>query len=162
MSVLDEYHQALGALIHQFEATVGFFAGDGLMVFFNDPLPCPDPAERAVRLGVAMTARIGELMPKWRARGYQLGFAVGIGYGYATLGQMGFEGRFDYGVIGSVVNLAARLCDKATSGQILISGRARLAVEQTWEVDDVGELDLKGFHSSVPTYKVVGPKAPAS
>ena len=162
MSVLEEYHQTLGAFIHQFEATVGFFAGDGLMVFFNDPLPCPDPAERAVRLGVAMTEHIGKLTPKWRARGYQLGFGVGIAYGYATLGQMGFEGRFDYGVIGSVVNLAARLCDQATTGQILISGRARLAVDQTWEVEDVGELNLKGFHSGVPTYRVVGPKLPAS
>ena len=161
MAVLDEFHQTVGALIHEFEATVGFFAGDGLMVFFNDPLPCPDPAERAVRLGVAMKGRIAELMPKWRGRGYRLGFAVGIAYGYATLGQMGFEGRFDYGVIGSVVNLAARLCDQATADQILISGRARLAVEQTWEVEDVGELTLKGFHSRVPAYQVVAAKTPA-
>ncbi|MGI8810063.1 MAG: adenylate/guanylate cyclase domain-containing protein [Acidimicrobiales bacterium] len=161
MSVLEEFHHTVGDLIHEFEATVGFFAGDGLMVFFNDPLPCPDPAERAVRLGVAMCERIGELLPTWRARGYQLGFAVGIAYGYATLGQMGFEGRFDYGVIGSVVNLAARLCDQATSSQILISGRARLAVEERWEVADVGVLSLKGFHSPVPAFQVVGPRRPA-
>ncbi len=156
MSVLAEFYQAVGALIHEFEATVGFFAGDGLMVFFNDPLPCPDPAERAVSLGVAMGEHIGELTPKWKARGYDLGFAVGIAFGYATLGQVGFEGRFDYGVIGSVVNLAARLCDQAKSGQILISGRARLAVDDTWEAQDVGELTLKGFHNPVPAYHVVG------
>ena len=160
MSVLGEFHQAVGALIHRFEATVGFFAGDGLMVFFNDPLPCPDPADRAVSLGVAMRERIGELTPKWRGRGHDLGFAVGIAFGYATLGQIGFEGRFDYGVIGSVVNLAARLCDHAESDQILISGRAQMAVHDTWEVEDVGDLTLKGFHSRVPAYRVLGPKRP--
>jgi len=160
MSVLGEFHQTVGALIHEFDATVGFFAGDGLMVFFNDPLPCPDPAERAVCLGVAMRERISDLTPKWRARGHDLGFAVGIAFGYATLGQIGFEGRFDYGVIGSVVNLAARLCDHAVSDQILISGRARMAVDETWEAEDVGDLTLKGFHSRVPAYRVLGPRRP--
>jgi len=158
MAVLGEFHQTVGALIHEFEATVGFFAGDGLMVFLNDPLPCPDPAERAVRLGVTMGERISELTPRWRARGHNLGFAVGIAFGYATLGQMGFEGRFDYGVIGTVVNLAARLCDQAQPGQTLISGRARLAVDETWEVEGVGDLTLKGFHSPVTAYNVVRPK----
>jgi adenylate cyclase len=158
MLVLGEFHRSVGALIHEFEATVGFFAGDGLMVFFNDPVPCPDPAEKAVRLAVAMRDRIAELMPNWRARGYNLGFGVGVSFGYATLGQMGFEGRLDYGVIGSVVNLAARLCDHAQSGQILISGRTALAVDNVWELEDVGDLTLKGFHSNVRAFRVVSRK----
>ena len=158
MSVLGEYHDTVGALIHEYQATVGFFAGDGLMVFFNDPVPCADPADKAVQLGVAMVERVGRLTTAWRTRGYGLGFAVGVAFGYATLGQMGFEGRLDYGVIGTVVNLAARLCDQAKPGQILVSGRTRLAVEDRWELEDVGELALKGFHSKVPAFHVVAPK----
>ena len=155
MAVLGEFHQAVGALIHRFQATVGFFAGDGLMVCFNDPLPCPDPAERAVRLAVAMRDTMAGLSGDWGRRGHDIGFGVGVTYGYATLGQIGFEGRYDYGVIGSVVNLAARLCDQARSGQILISRRAHVAVEGLVEVEDLGGLTLKGFHAPVPAYNVV-------
>jgi class 3 adenylate cyclase len=155
MAVLREFHQTVGNLVSEFEATVGFFAGDGLMVFFNDPLPCPDPAERAVRMAVAMRDRVTELARGWRRRGYDLGFSIGVALGYATLGEIGFEGRFDYGVIGSVVNLASRLCDQAERDQILISGRAALAAEELVELEELGPVTLKGFHAPVPAFNVV-------
>jgi adenylate cyclase len=154
MALLGGFHEAVGALIHRFEATVGFFAGDGLMVFFNDPIPCPNPAEEAVRLAVAMRDAMTELTSDWVRRGYDVGFGIGVTLGYATLGQIGFEGRYDYGVIGSVVNLAARLCDQAGSGQILISRRAYTAVEEIVEAEDLGDLTLKGFHAPVPAFNV--------
>lgn len=160
MGVLREFHEELGRLVDEFEATVGFFAGDGLMVFFNDPLPCPDPAERAVRLAVAMRERVDERARGWRKRGHDLGFAIGVALGYATLGEIGFEGRFDYGVIGSAVNLAARLCDHAERGQILISQRARLAVDEIAELEELGAVALKGFHAPVPAFNVVGLREP--
>jgi adenylate cyclase len=158
MAVLREFHEELGRLVAEFGATVGFFAGDGMMVFFNDPLPCDEPADRAVRMAVAMRARLGGLAAQWRKRGYDLGFAIGVAYGYATLGEIGFEGRYDYGVIGSVVNLAARLCDRAEPGQILISARAKAAVEDTAELEEVGQVVLKGFHAPVRAFNVVGPR----
>ena len=120
MGVLGDYHRAMGSLIFQFEGTLERFAGDGMMVFFNDPLPCPDPAARAVRMAVAGRERVRELTEAWRKRGHQLDLGVGIAMGYATLGKIGFEGRFDYGAIGTVTNLASRLCDEASAGQILI------------------------------------------
>lgn len=156
MAVLREFHEELGRLVGEFEATVGFFAGDGLMVFFNDPLPCADPAERAVRMAVAMRERLGALARSWRKRGHDLGFAIGVSFGYATLGEIGFEGRFDYGVIGSVVNLAARLCDRAERDQILISARAKMAVEDMADLEEVGTVTLKGFHAPVPAFNVIG------
>jgi len=156
MAVLREFHAELGLLVREFEATVGFFAGDGLMVFWNDPLPCADPADRAVRMAVAMRERFVPLTAGWRKRGYDLGFAVGVASGYATLGEIGFEGRYDYGVIGSVVNLASRLCDHAERDQILVSARAKLAVEDIADVEEVGAVQLKGFHASVPVFNVVG------
>jgi class 3 adenylate cyclase/CheY-like chemotaxis protein len=156
MAVLKEFHDEVGRLVAEFQATVGFFAGDGLMVFFNDPLPCPDPAERAVRMAVATRERVGILAQGWRKRGYDLGLAMGVSSGYATMGQIGFEGRYDYGVIGSVVNLAARLCDRATRNQIFISARAKLAVEDLAELEEVGEVALKGFHHEIAAYNVVG------
>src|SRR5262249_18964117 len=119
MSVLKEYHATLGGLIHKYEGTVERFAGDGIMIFFNDPLPCPDPSLRAVQMALEMREQVGELLVKWRKQGYELGFGVGIAHGYATLGRIGFEGRFDYSAIGTVVNLAARLCSDAKDGQIL-------------------------------------------
>lgn len=154
MEVLREYHTALGELIFRFEGTLERFAGDGLMVFFNDPVPCPDPAARAVRMAVAMRQRVGELTGTWRKRGHQLDFGVGIAQGYATLGKIGFEGRFDYAAIGRVTNLAARLCGEAAGGQILISQRVYAAVEALAVADQVGELSLKGFVKPVPAYNV--------
>jgi adenylate cyclase len=154
MEVLREYHTALGELIFRFEGTLERFAGDGLMVFFNDPVPCPDPAARAVRMAVAMRQRVGELTGTWRKRGHQLDFGVGIAQGYATLGKIGFEGRFDYAAIGPVTNLAARLCGEAAGGQILISQRVYAAVEALAVADQVGELLLKGFVKPVPAYNV--------
>jgi class 3 adenylate cyclase/CheY-like chemotaxis protein len=155
MAVLREYHEAMGSLIFEHEGTVGHFAGDGLMVFFNDPLPCPDPAPRAVRMAVAMRERMAELAQAWRKRGHELGFGVGVALGYATLGQIGFEGRFDYGAIGSVVNLASRLCDEAEPGQILISQRVQAEVEELAETEPIGEFSLKGFTRPVSAYTVV-------
>ncbi|HWT78179.1 MAG TPA: response regulator [Candidatus Methylomirabilis sp.] len=152
MGVLREYHAAMGALIFQYEGTLERFAGDGLMVFFNDPLPCPDPAERAVRMAVAMRERVGELAVTWRNRGYPLGFGMGIALGYATLGRIGFEGRFDYGAIGTVTNLASRLCDEAKDGQILISQRVHAAIEGLVIAEPVGQVTLKGFHRPMAAY----------
>jgi len=158
MGVLRDYHEAMGRLIFQHEGTLERFAGDGLMVFFNDPVPCPDPAERAVRMAVAMRGRVGELAAGWRKRGYRLDFGVGIALGYATLGKIGFEGRFDYGAIGPVTNLASRLCDEAAAAQILISQRVYAAVEDLVEAEPVGEFTLKGFQRPVTTYNVLGLK----
>ena len=155
MGMLREYHAALGELIFCYEGTLERFAGDGLMVWFNDPLPCEDPAGRAVRMALAMRGRVDHLAAGWRKRGHELGFGVGIAQGYATLGRIGFEGRFDYAAIGTVTNLAARLCGEAGSGQILVSRRVHAAVEGQVEAEPVGELSLKGFVRPVPTYNVV-------
>jgi adenylate cyclase len=159
MGVLREYHAAMGTLIFRFEGTLERFAGDGLMVFFNDPVPCPDPAARAVRMVVAMRERVGELAAMWRRRGHQLDFGVGIAQGYATLGKIGFEGRFDYGAIGTVTNLASRLCDGAKGGQILLSQRVYAAVEELVEAEPVGEVALKGFHRPEAVFNVLRLKA---
>jgi len=156
MGVLREYHTALGALIFRFEGTLERFAGDGLMVFFNDPIPCADPAAQAVTMAMAMRQRMSGLTEGWRKRGHQLGFGIGIAQGYATLGMIGFEGRVDYGAIGPVTNLASRLCDQAQGGQILISQRVYTAVEKLVEGEPAGELSLKGFHRPVPTFNVIG------
>ena len=162
MRVLREYHEAIGPLIFRFEATLEHFAGDGVMAFFNDPVPCPDPAARAVRMAVAMRQEMDELLEVWRKRGYDLGLGIGIAMGYATLGQIGFEGLFHYGAIGSVLNLASRLCDSAESGQIFITKRIYAEVEDLVEVEVIGELDLKGFHRPVPALNLVGLKESAT
>jgi class 3 adenylate cyclase/CheY-like chemotaxis protein len=156
MIVLDEYHSALGDLIHRFEGTLERFAGDGLMIFFNDPLPCPDAPQRAVRMAVAMRNRVAQLTEGWRRRGYELDFGVGIAEGHATLGRIGFEGRSDYAAIGSVTNLAARLCGHAAPGQILISQRVQAAAEEIIVADSLGELALRGFSRPTRAYNVVG------
>jgi class 3 adenylate cyclase len=154
MGLLAEYHAALGALIHEFEGTLERFVGDGLMVLFNDPLPCPDPAARAVRMALAMRARVEELAQRWRHYGYDVGFGIGIAQGYTTLGQIGFEGRFDYAAIGSIPNLASRLCGEAKHGQILITQRVRAEVEEIAEIEVIGELTLKGIHKPVAAFNV--------
>jgi class 3 adenylate cyclase/CheY-like chemotaxis protein len=160
MAVLAEFHDTLGALVHRFEATVGFFSGDGVMVFFNDPVPCADAAERAIRLAVVMRQQMVGLTSEWARRGHDLHFGVGIATGYATLGVIGFEGRHDYGVIGSAVNLAARLCAEAQPGQILVSKRAYQAAGEAVEAEEVGKLELKGFHAPVPAYNVTAIRDP--
>jgi adenylate cyclase len=154
INVLREYHEALGKLIHKYEATLEHFAGDGVMVWFNDPLPCPNPAERAVRMAVDMRTRVVELLRQWRKHGHELGFGVGIAHGYATLGRIGFEGRFDYAAVGTVVNLAARLCSYAQDGQILIDPKVQSAVESFAATEPAGELTLKGLHRPVAAFNV--------
>jgi adenylate cyclase len=154
MSVLHEYHSTLGRMIHKYEGTVERFSGDGIMIFFNDPLPCPDPSLRAVRMALEMRHEVGELLAKWRKLGHDLGFGVGIAHGYATLGRIGFEGRFDYGAVGTVVNLAARLCSDAKDGQILIEGKVQSAIEATTSTEPTGELTLKGLHRPVRVFNV--------
>jgi class 3 adenylate cyclase len=156
MAVLREYHGSLAGLIHSFEGTLERFAGDGLMVLFNDPMPCPDPCERAVKMAVQMRDRVIDLAAKWKKLGHDLGFGVGIAHGYATLGRISSEGRFDYTAIGRVVNLAARLCGEAKSGQILIDGKVHTAVEALAETAEIGELELKGFHRPVSAFDVLG------
>jgi adenylate cyclase len=158
MEVLAEYHAAMGQLIFAFGGTLERFTGDGLMVFFNDPIPCAEPSAQAVRMAVAMMRRVEEMAGRWRKRGHQLGFGVGVAMGYATLGRIGFEGRFDYGAIGPVTNLASRLCDQAAPGQILVSQRVFAAIEPLVEVEPIGELVLHGFHRPVKTHNVVALK----
>jgi class 3 adenylate cyclase len=155
MALLRDYHGAVGELIFKYEGTLERFAGDGIMVIFNDPLPCPDHAQRAVRMAVEVRACVAELCERWRRRGNDIGFGVGIDVGYATLGQIGFDRRLEYTAIGSVVSLASRLCAAAQSGQILISQRVFAAIEPFCDVAQVGELTLKGFHKPVPAYDVV-------
>jgi adenylate cyclase len=156
MAALREYHAALGPLVGQFEGTLDHFLGDGLMVFFNDPLPCPDASARAVRMAIAMREAMGELLAGWRRRGWDLGFGVGIAQGYATIGRIGFADRMDYTAIGTVTNLAARLCGEAKDGQILVSKRVATAVEDTVALEEIGNLSLKGLSQAVAVYNVAG------
>jgi adenylate cyclase len=145
MAVLGEYHGAVGPLIRKYEGTLDRFTGDGLMVFFNDPLPCPDAPERAARLAIEMRDAVAALAPGWKRRGHVLGVGIGMAQGYATLGRIGFEDRFDYTAIGAVINLAARLCADAGDGQILTSGRLAASVGETVEVDQLGDRALRGM-----------------
>jgi adenylate cyclase len=154
--VLAEYHRMMGAAITEHAGTLEHFAGDGVMIFFNDPLPQDDHVERAVRMAIDMRDQFRELSAGWRKRGYQLGFGVGIATGYATLGRIGFEGRYDYGAIGNVVILASRLSGQAAENQILLSQRAQAMVEGLVEVESVGELNLKGFSRPIAASNVVG------
>jgi class 3 adenylate cyclase len=155
LDFLREYHGALGPLVAQFEGTLDQFSGDGIMVFFNDPVPIPDPAARAVKMAVAMREAASELIASWRrGRGRVLGFGAGIAQGYATLGQIGFAERSGYTAIGTVCNLAARLCAEAKDGQILLAQRVAVAVEATTPVEEVGELTLRGLSQPVAAYNV--------
>jgi class 3 adenylate cyclase len=154
LDFLRQYHGALGPLVSQFEGTLDQFSGDGIMVFFNDPVPCPDPAERAVKMAMAMREVAGTLIAAWRRRGRMLGFGAGVAQGYATLGQIGFADRSGYTAIGTVCNLAARLCAEAKDGQILIAQLVAVAVEETTPLEEVGELTLKGLTQPVIAYNV--------
>ena len=156
MMVLRQFHAALGDIVHRFEGTLERFTGDGMMVFFNDPVPCPDGPERAVRMAVAMRNRVGQLAEEWRRLGHDLHFGVGVAQGHATLGRVGFEGRFDYAAIGSVTNLAARLCAEAAPDQILVSQRAYTAAEDIVTAEPVGELTLRGFSRPIQAYNILG------
>ena len=156
MGVLDDYFQALGDLVTRFEGTLERFTGDGLMVFFNDPLPCEDAPLRAVRMAVAMRNRIQGLAKGWARHGYDLALGVGVAQGYATLGRIGYEGRSDYTAIGNCTNLAARLCAEARPWQILLSPRVHATVEEFVTSEPVGELTLRGFSRPVATFNVVG------
>jgi adenylate cyclase len=154
MSVVGSYHSALGELIVKYEATVGWFAGDGLMVWFNDPIPCDEPAARAVRLAVEMRDAMEALTAQWKKRGHELDFSLGVALGYATIGRIGFDGRYDYGAVGSVLNLASRLCDAAAPGQIVVSQRVLAEVEQIVEAEPLGGLELKGFGKPMEAFAV--------
>jgi class 3 adenylate cyclase/CheY-like chemotaxis protein len=154
MGALREYHAAMGRLIMAYEGTLERFAGDSIMIFFNDPLPVPDPAVKAVHMALEMQRDFAALAKAWRKRGYDLSIGVGVAQGYATLGAIGFEGRLDYGAIGAVCSLAARLCAQAKGGQTLVSQRVLSHVEELVEAESLGELALKGFHKPVPAYNV--------
>jgi class 3 adenylate cyclase len=156
MRILGEYHAGLGALINKYEGTLERFVGDGLMMLFNDPLPCPDPSLRAVRMAIEMRDCVAALATRWRQRGHALGFGIGIAHGETTLGRIGFEGRFDYSAIGTVPNLAARLCAEARNGQILIDSTVEGAVPGLIECEGLGELVLKGIRLPVRAVNVLG------
>jgi adenylate cyclase len=160
--VLGEFHGVIGALVKRFDATVGFIQGDGVQLFFNDPIEVPDAALRAVRLGCALREEMAELTSRWRKRGYELGFGVGIALGYATCGEVGFEGRSDYAAVGAVTNLASRLADEATAGQILIAQRLYAEVEDDVEAEPVGAFMLKGFERPVPAFNILAVRGPAT
>jgi adenylate cyclase len=154
MAVLGEYHAALGELIFRYQGTLERFTGDGLMVFFNDPIPLDRPAQHAVEMALAMRDRVRTLVDGWSRLGHDLGFGVGIAQGFATLGRIGYEGRFDYAAIGSVTNLAARLCGEAGAGQVLVSQRVFSAVDDVAVGESVGALELRGFSRSVRAFGV--------
>jgi class 3 adenylate cyclase len=156
INVLGEYHQALGDLIFRFEGTLERFAGDGLMVFFNDPVRCEDGPLRAIRMALAMRTRIRGLAEVWSRQGHDLAMGIGIAQGYATLGKIGFEGRFDYAAIGSVTNLASRLCDVAEPWQILVTERVFSSAGSFVVGEDAGARDLRGFSRSIRAYSVRG------
>lgn len=159
IGVIRAYHAALGPLINRYEGTLERFTGDGLLVFFNDPVPCPNPAERAVRLAVEGRAAIDELIVGWQRLGIELpGIGTGIAKGYATLGRIGFDGRYDYAAIGTVTNLGARLCSEAKPGQIIISQRVAAEVEDIAMLEPLGALTLKGFQNAIRAQNVVGLK----
>jgi adenylate cyclase len=155
IAMLGEYHAGIGALINKYEGTLIHIVGDGVMVVFNDPIPCPDPVLRATRMAVEMHACVRSMMAKWRVRGYELGFGIGITQGYATCGLIGFEERAQYTALGTVTNLASRLCGEAADGQILIDAKVRLALADAAEIADIGELTIKGFRRPIAVYNVL-------
>lgn len=154
MGVLADYHRTMGALVHAYEGTLERFTGDGMMVFFNDPVECDDPAERAVRMSVEIRDAVRELAAGWLRRGHDLGLGIGIAQGFATLGRIGFEGRFDYSAIGSVTNLAARLCAEAKAWQVLVTDQVLAATEHVSIAEMVGDVRPKGFSRSVRIHNI--------
>jgi len=160
MGVLREYHAEMGRLILEHEGTLERFTGDGMMVFFNDPVPVANAPELAIRMALAMRERAQQLDVGWRKRGHDLGMGIGIAQGYATIGAIGFEGRLDYGAIGTVTNLAARLCGEASATEILVSQRVAGAVEHLVSMETLGPLTLKGFARPVPAFRVLGWRTP--
>jgi adenylate cyclase len=158
MGVLAEYHHAIGALVHSYGGTLERFTGDGIMVFFNDPIPCDDAAERAVRTALEIRDAVTDLAARWRRKGYELPVGIGIAQGFATLGRIGFEGRFDYAAIGSVTNLAARLCSDARPWQVLVTDRVLAATEHVAVAEMVGDIQPKGFSKTVRVHNISGLK----
>jgi len=155
-SVLKSYHATMGALIAEYEGTLDRFAGDGILIFFNDPLPVPDAAKRATSMALRMQEQFRPLRARWSKLGYQLDLGIGIAQGYATLGAFGYEGRVDYTAIGGVVNLAHRLCNKASAGEVLIDRRVRAALDDNVQVDTLAPLTLKGYAQPVPAFRLAG------
>ena len=162
MEMLAQYYDAMGQAIIAHEGTLERFAGDELMIYFNDPVEVSNPEERAVRMAVGMRSDVAELRKEWTRLGWDLGLGIGITTGYATLGAIGFEGRWDYAVIGTVTNQAARLCAAAEDGQILVAHRLLAKIEEFVEAVSVGELVLKGFNRPVPAHKILGCSSPKS
>jgi len=164
IAMLGEFHAAMGGPIAEYGGTVPHFTGDGMLIFFNDPIPMPDMGERAARMALAMQDRFAPLRERWRKLGHELGLGIGIARGYATLGAMGYDGRFDYTVIGGVVNLAARLCAEARGGQILLDRRARADLDAAFAFEALEPLALKGYDKPVPAYRLLGsePEFPGS
>jgi adenylate cyclase len=162
MRVLSEYHGAMGQLIMAYGGTLERFAGDAIMTFFNDPIPVPDAAQRALRMALDMRAKFAALAVNWKKRGYDLGMGIGIGQGYATLGAIGFEGRRDYGAIGAVCCLAARLCAEAKGGEILVSQRVMGSLEDIVVAERKADFTLNGFHRPVPAYNAIALKSGAA
>jgi len=160
MALLAEYHGAIGPLIRKHEGTLDRFTGDGMLVFFNDPLPCPDAPERAAKLAIEMRDAVAVLGQTWARRGHRLGFGIGMAQGYATLGRIGFEDRFDYTAIGAVINLAARLCSEATDGQVLVTGRLAAAAEAVATIEELGEREIRGMSRPVAVANLGSLKAP--
>jgi len=154
MGVLSEYHHAIGRLVHAYEGTLERFTGDGIMVFFNDPVQCDDPAQRAVRMALEIRDAVRDLADGWRRRGYELAVGIGIAQNHATLGRIGFEGRFDYAAIGSVTNLSARLCSDAGPWQVLVTDRVLAATEDICVSEMVGDVQPKGFSRKVRVHNI--------
>ena len=161
MTLLRDYHAAIGEIIIKYSGTLERYAGDGVMVVFNDPVPVDNPALRAVQMALETREAMGALTEKWRELGHDVGFGIGIAHGYATLGTIGFEGRFDYAAIGTVSNVASRLCDEAKPGQILVSPRVLVAVRDAVAVEAVGEFELKGIRRPIAAYNVVAALPPS-
>ncbi len=162
MAMLSAYHAALGALIDRFDGTLMNIAGDGAMVVFNDPVPLPDPCARAVSMAIEMRRTVSDLVRQWQTHGYALGFGIGIAHGYATLGLIGADGRSHYTAIGTVANLASRLCGEAKDGQILVDTKVKTLVDRDFAMADIGDLMLKGLHRPIRAFNIVGPVSPLS